>query len=67
MSFEPKQYVNMSEAARLIGHSVSWLQHYIRTGRAPAYEEVSGRKIFKRDEIMGWEWVQLKRGRPKKL
>lgn len=65
MSFQVKQCVTLSEASRILKLSVSLLQYYIRTNRFPKYEEVSGRKLFKRHDIEQWKPVYLKQGRPK--
>lgn len=66
MEIQFKQYISMSEAARLKGKYLSWLQYYMNSGRCPPHENIAGKKVFKREDILKWIPQKLKQGRKKK-
>jgi excisionase family DNA binding protein len=47
--------MNTSQAAEMLGLSVSHLRHLVRTGRIPARRIAGGRSLrFFRDELIEW-------------
>ena len=58
-------YVTLTDAAAIANISASLLQYYIKTDRAPDYEEIGGRKLFKRKDMEKWTPVYKKAGRPR--
>ena len=51
---EPSLILQLPEAANLIGYSVSWLRGACIAGWGPKHFMVNGRRVFERDELIGW-------------